>query len=152
EVEMYGGGEEEGVEHHHGAPRNDHKSFIYSFIWSVCALGLCAIALLLIGISVDLIVYAKKHTPLVSLSETVKMLHEDGITALLWLGMAVMLTSAFYYIMQNNWIWRTHRVFNDYFEKFRKFYGGFLAFALHHRIAVLAVFIVFVLGSCILFP
>ena len=53
---------------------------------------------------------------------------------------------------KKNWIWRIHEAFNVQFEKFRKVYGGFLAFALHHRISVLAVFAGFVLVSCALYP
>jgi multidrug efflux pump subunit AcrB len=53
---------------------------------------------------------------------------------------------------QKNWIWRVHEAFNVQFEKFRKAYGGFLAFALHHRISVLAVFVAFVVVSCVLYP
>ena len=68
------------------------------------------------------------------------------------IALILLVISAIHYIMRNNWIWRTHQAFNVHFENFRRFYGGFLAFALHHRIAVLSVFVIFVIGSCILFP
>jgi multidrug efflux pump subunit AcrB len=51
-----------------------------------------------------------------------------------------------------NLIWRVHEAFNRQFEKFRTFYGGFLAWALVHRIRVLTVFALFVVASCVLFP
>ena len=53
---------------------------------------------------------------------------------------------------EEHWIWRVHEAFNVQFEKFRSMYGGFLAFALHHRLSVLAVFVAFVAGSCALYP
>ena len=39
EVELYGGVEQEGIQHVHGAPAKG-VSFLYSFFWSMCALGL----------------------------------------------------------------------------------------------------------------
>ncbi|MDB5356938.1 MAG: mdtC 3 [Phycisphaerales bacterium] len=53
---------------------------------------------------------------------------------------------------EKNWIWHVHEAFNRQFEKFRTFYGGFLAWALAHRVLVLGVFALFVAGSCLLFP
>lgn len=55
-------------------------------------------------------------------------------------------------VPKKNLIWRVHEAFNTQFEKFRRAYGGFLAFALHHRISVLSVFVAFVVASCALFP
>src|SRR5206468_9119613 len=53
---------------------------------------------------------------------------------------------------QNNWIWRTHEAFNRQFEKFRRFYGGFLTAALEHRVLVVVSFIIFLGVSCGLLP
>src|SRR5205814_6309269 len=53
----------------------------------------------------------------------------------------------------NNWIWRTHQGFNRLFERFRRFYGGFLALALRHRWATVGLFSLFAVGSAMfLFP
>jgi multidrug efflux pump subunit AcrB len=51
-----------------------------------------------------------------------------------------------------NLLWRVHRAFNWVFEKFRRVYGGFLDWALDHRLAVTAGFSLVVVGSCFLFP
>jgi len=49
-------------------------------------------------------------------------------------------------------IWRVHKAFNQQFEEFRRVYGGLLALALEHRVIVGAVFAVFAIGSCGLYP
>src|SRR6476469_3718546 len=49
-------------------------------------------------------------------------------------------------------IWRVHRAFNHQFEKLRRIYGGLLAMALEHRVIVMAVFAIFAIGSCALYP
>jgi len=45
------------------------------------------------------------------------------------------------------WIWRVHFAFNRRFERFRDAYTGLLDWALDHRLAVLAVFLIFSIGS-----
>jgi multidrug efflux pump subunit AcrB len=45
-----------------------------------------------------------------------------------------------------------HGGFNFLFEKFRRIYGGFLAWSLEHRLFVTAAFAIIVAGSCCLFP
>jgi multidrug efflux pump subunit AcrB len=49
-------------------------------------------------------------------------------------------------------IQRVHGAFNFLFEKFRTVYGGFLEFALDHRLLTTGAFAVLVIGSCFLFP
>ena len=49
-------------------------------------------------------------------------------------------------------IWRVHHTFNRGFERFQSFYTGLLGFALHHRLTVMAIFVVFVAGSLALSP
>lgn len=50
-------------------------------------------------------------------------------------------------------IWRLHGVFNRQFERFRRLYGGVLAWALRHRAAVVTYFVLIVAGSCgLLYP
>ena len=44
-------------------------------------------------------------------------------------------------------IWKTHYLFNHQFEKLRRFYSSLLDWALHHRKAVLAGFMIFSFGS-----
>jgi len=66
--------------------------------------------------------------------------------------LVLLLTAVVYYVFQNNWIWRTHEAFNRQFEKFRTFYGGFLALALKHRIVTVVLFVLFAGASFLLFP
>jgi multidrug efflux pump subunit AcrB len=54
--------------------------------------------------------------------------------------------------VKKNFIWRFHEGFNVLFERFRRIYGGLLAIALEHKKLVVAGFVVFVAGSCALFP
>ncbi len=49
-----------------------------------------------------------------------------------------------------NWIWRVHEGFDHRFEQLREHYKGWLAWSLHHRWIVLALFGVFVAGSSLL--
>jgi multidrug efflux pump subunit AcrB len=51
-----------------------------------------------------------------------------------------------------NLIGIVHGGFNFLFEKFRRIYGGFLAWSLEHRLFVTAAFAIIVAGSCCLFP
>ena len=46
-----------------------------------------------------------------------------------------------------NWVWRVHERFNIRFERLRHRYHDWLAWSLHHRVLVLIVFGIFVLGS-----
>ena len=49
--------------------------------------------------------------------------------------------------------WRIHERFNVHFERFRRFYGGYLDWALDRPKLITAMFGVFVVGSCVvLFP
>jgi multidrug efflux pump subunit AcrB len=48
-------------------------------------------------------------------------------------------------------IWPVHAKFNNVFEKFRRYYGGLLLWALEHRAEVVAGFGVLVICSCSLF-
>src|SRR5205807_1715880 len=66
--------------------------------------------------------------------------------------MGIGLTALIYLVFQNDWIWRTHKAFNRSFEKFRRFYGGFLTYALEHRLLVTIAFVAFVALSCGLLP
>jgi multidrug efflux pump subunit AcrB len=47
---------------------------------------------------------------------------------------------------------QSHDAFNRGFERFRRVYGGFLDWSLDHRLVVVGCFLVFVAGSCCLFP
>jgi multidrug efflux pump subunit AcrB len=49
-------------------------------------------------------------------------------------------------------IWRAHHAFNRQFERLRRTYGGFLAWALGHRASVVTAFALLVAASCALAP
>jgi multidrug efflux pump subunit AcrB len=160
EVEMYGGVEQEGVKHVHAGPTHVHIG--KSIIWALCAIGIVVAAIgILVGIA-WVALYFMQQTALFSASmpgfitELPAAFRENRFGTIkpfiLWFLLILLAVSVIHYILLNNWIWRSHEAFNVHFERFRKFYGGFLGFALHHRISVLAVFVVFVIGSCVLFP
>jgi multidrug efflux pump subunit AcrB len=155
EVELYGGVEQEGITHTHGA-RNHHVGLVSSFFWAVKAWIILAVAALVLwGITLLLPKAATEALPKWVLSWPGQFKQHPAETAL-FLGrvvaMGLLLTTLVYEIFQNNWIWRTHQAFNRQFEKFRRFYGGFLALALEHRMATALITLVFVVGSCFLFP
>jgi multidrug efflux pump subunit AcrB len=60
--------------------------------------------------------------------------------------------AALYVIGAFDLLWKTHHVFNRAFEAVRRVYGGFLLWALGHRIAVVGAFAVLVAVSCSLLP
>ena len=159
EVELYGGVEQKGFQHSHLDP-NRHVGFGDSFRWALKAMAFGAVGLVaLAGVFWFLPADAKSvlHEYLPdTFSRFPKEYHDDRLHALLTLATVIafiLLTMAVAYeIFQNNWIWRTHQAFNRQFEKFRHFYGGFLALALEHRFVTVAITTVFVVGSCFLFP
>jgi multidrug efflux pump subunit AcrB len=52
-----------------------------------------------------------------------------------------------------NLVWRIHDAFDAQFERFRRFYGGLLVWALRHRMAVVSSFVLLAAVSCgLLFP
>ena len=162
EVEMYGGVEQEGISHHHASHGSRHVGFFHALGWSMTAWALLLAAVAALWALAAGVVALLRHSAAAGgaiIPAVVKRVVHDpaggaGELADLafYLAIALLITSLGYIAMQNNWIWRGHNAFNRQFEKFRKVYGGFLAFALHHRLAVLAVFILFVVGSCLLFP
>ena len=159
EVAIYGGVEQKGFQHSHLDP-NRHVGFGDSFRWALKAMAFGAVALVaLAGVFWFLPADAKSiiHEYLPdTFTGFPKEYHDDPMHALLTLATVIafiLLTMAVAYeIFQNNWIWRTHQAFNRQFEKFRNFYGGFLALALEHRFVTVAITTVFVVGSCFLFP
>jgi len=60
--------------------------------------------------------------------------------------------AALYLVGAFDLIWRTHHLFNRGFEAARRAYGGFLAWALDHRVVVTTAFAALVVVSCALFP
>ncbi len=159
EVELYGGVEQQGIQHSHLDP-NRHVGFGDSFRWALKAMGIVAILLVGLGGIFRVLPAATKSMVDPYLPETLtgfpKEFHTDPMHAALSLVTMIafiLLTVAIAYeIFQNNWIWRTHQSFNRQFEKFRRFYGGFLALALEHRFVTASITTVFVIGSCFLFP
>ena len=162
EVDMYGGVEQEGIQHAHGQPKRGRTSFFKSLAWSLMVVvGLLVVAALLAGVALGAIAIFEGHDVAmglipISISRIFADFPKNLLAALCAAALPVSLSllglAAIHYIGANNWIWRTHQSFNTQFEKLRRLYGGFLAFALHHRLAVLGAFIIFVLGSSLLFP
>ncbi len=161
EVELYGGVEQKGYQHDHES-HDHHKSFGRSLVWGtriwLVLVALVVVLLLVLpreagdivaaivpdsilnafkGVNARGFLAALAHMPLAAFIDVLRIVIFGAV------GLA-----ALYYIFQNNWIWRTHQGFNRIFEKFRRFYGGFLTLALEHRLAVTVAFAVFVGASC----
>lgn len=54
--------------------------------------------------------------------------------------------------VKKDWIWRLHEKFNHQFEKFRLWYSGILASALHHRRTVFVLFGAFWVSAVVMLP
>jgi len=148
EVSLYGGQEQQGFEHSHEDP-NRHVSFWWSVLWALKAWVIIAAGVAVLFGVYWLLPAGMKATVAGTLPAW------PALPAMQWVRIVVLtllLTAVVHYVFQNNWIWRSHQAFNRQFEKFRTFYGGFLALALRHRWATAAVFAIFVVGSLFLFP
>jgi multidrug efflux pump subunit AcrB len=156
EVELYGGVEQEGIAHQHSS-QNKHVSFWSSLAWGTVAFvvlgvvvsGLMAVAWALFGPAV-LGIVPDGILDLPTLFQTQPMWGVIDLLRIFLFGSLAV--GALRYILQNNWIWRTHQAFNGVFEKFRRGYGGFLKLALAHRGVTLALFAGFVVLSFGLIP
>src|SRR3989440_2277903 len=136
EVELYGGVEQQGLAHTHADP-NRHVGFISSFFWALKAwafVGL-GIALIVLGCALlpaHLRAAVASWTP-GFITNLPKEYQADKVRAVTFVARIVaagiLVTTIVYEIFQNNWIWRTHQAFDRQFEKFRRFYEGFLALA-----------------------
>ncbi len=62
-------------------------------------------------------------------------------------AVALLAVAALRYVLQNGYIWKFHEKFNGQFERLRRTYGGFLAWSLQHRAAVLGAFVLLVASS-----
>lgn len=62
-------------------------------------------------------------------------------------GIAILVIAGLRYLLQNNYLWKFHAIFDDRFEKLRRLYGGLLAWALQHRFTVLMVFMLLVASA-----
>jgi multidrug efflux pump subunit AcrB len=150
EVDLYGGVEQEGYKHEH-APRDRHVGFLGSLIWSLQWSIVFAAGLALLG----LILASFGWLPdfITNFPAEARESHSWAVLALLRVAVGLILVVAIVYeIFQNNWIWRTHEKFNGYFEKFRRFYGGYLTLALERRGIVVGAFAAMVVLSCFLIP
>jgi multidrug efflux pump subunit AcrB len=159
EVELYGGVEQEGLKHDH-SERNRHVGLISSFFWAVKWWAVLLIAVAVIEGAFRLLPAHVQEAVASWLPQSVNDLPKDyrenaaatAMSVARVVAFGVLLTTLLYEVFQNNWIWRTHQAFNRQFEKFRRFYGGFLALALNHRYVTTAITVIFVVGSCFLFP
>jgi multidrug efflux pump subunit AcrB len=159
EVWMYGGEEEPGVAHDH-RDRNHHVPFVRSLIWGVVACGV-AIAVTLAGGLVFRHLPAHAHKVaagwvpdfLLNLSANFRKdpTHE-ALTLACVLGIIVLAFAMLHQVAQNNLIWRTHQSFNHGFDRFRRFYGGFLALALQYKFVTLLITLGFIGSSLLLAP
>ena len=158
EVELYGGVEQEGFRHDHS--KHAHVNFVASFVWGLIVSVVLAIVIgAFTGIGFllppEFRAWIGGYLPdfVTEFPQDYQSNHAHAIIvlAVIFLGLIVAL-AALHYIFKNNWIWRTHEAFNRLFEKFRSFYGGFLKVALAHRVVTLVIFVLFVVGSCLLLP
>jgi multidrug efflux pump subunit AcrB len=151
EVDLYGGVEQEGLAHDH-SDHNKHKSFLASLGWGFGVfLGLAVLAAIVL--TVAKLAFGWLPEPVAAFPG---LLHSQPQWAAIDLARGVVFTTvglaALYYLFENNWIWRTHQAFNSLFERFRRAYGGYLQLALAHRRMSVALFSLFVVGSCLLLP
>jgi multidrug efflux pump subunit AcrB len=159
EVDLYGGVEQEGIEHKHGE-RDHHIGFLNSLLWSLKWCSVAAIISALIAGVIWLLSESQRGTLVAHLPSFITDLGAIAKDApfrflldVLRVAVAIVLVLAIgYEIFENNWIWRTHQKFNVYFEKFRRFYGGYLTVALEHRGIVVGLFAAMVVLSCMLLP
>jgi multidrug efflux pump subunit AcrB len=159
EVELYGGVEQQGLQHVH-ADMNRHVGFGTSLAWALRMFAIVLLAIVVAVVGFFILPHAARghvHGYLPAWATGLPAeYHNDPMHTILSLlttvAFLVLIAAVVYEIFQNNWIWRTHQAFNRQFEKFRRFYGGFLALALHHRFITAGVTALFVVGSCFLFP
>jgi multidrug efflux pump subunit AcrB len=72
----------------------------------------------------------------------------EPLRAMLWLVVIAAAIGLLVLIGRYNLIWRVHFAFNRRFERFRRGYGGLLAWTLAHRFVTVAAFVLFFAGSC----
>jgi multidrug efflux pump subunit AcrB len=161
EVSLYGGQEEKGHVHWH-PEHSRHAGPIRSLVWAMKIWGLLAVAAVVAGVALWRMPPAWKDAATSALPQWLNPLalagayHDDPAGTVADVARVVIfgivLTAFVYYFVQNNWIWRTHQAFNRLFERFRRFYGGFLVLALRYRGVTTAIFVIFVIGSFFLYP
>jgi multidrug efflux pump subunit AcrB len=150
EVEMYGGELDPtdphaaaaiyAKEHHGELPPEEAQRFVHTRTFKVLMMLAAAVA----------VVGAMTAFRGVPAFRGWVLAHESTLVVA---GLGVVgLGALFYVIGKLNLIWRTHYAFNAVFEKFRRVYGGVLAWALGHRLLVLGGFLLLVVGSCFLVP
>jgi multidrug efflux pump subunit AcrB len=74
------------------------------------------------------------------------------LTLVLWAAGLVTAVMFLRFIVRYDLIWRVHHAFNRQFERFRRTYGGLLAWSLEHRGPVAIGFLLLVGLSFVLFP
>ena len=160
EVTLYGGQEEPGVAHEHTDHHTHQMRLGRSLIWSllvcagVIALGFAsALVVRILPAHANQAIWSYvpswlKNLPQDFRGDPSKAMEIWGAIA----GLTILGLMILHQVTRNNLIWRTHEAFNRAFERFRRFYGGFLALALDHKFATLCITVLFVGGSFALFP
>jgi multidrug efflux pump subunit AcrB len=159
EVDLYGGVEQDGIQHSHGA-RERHIGFWKSLVWATKAWCVLLGVLFLLAGVLFLLPTGARSVIVGHLPDFISGFPDELKQQPLWavvdiariLVFGLLITAVVYEVCENNWIWRTHEAFNRQFEKFRRFYGGYLTLALEHRAAVVVLFVGFVVLSCSLLP
>jgi multidrug efflux pump subunit AcrB len=159
EVDLYGGVEQEGIQHTH-EPRDHHKSFFQALLWAAVVWAILIPVVAICSLIVWKLPQGGHDAAMSAMPDFVHGFIADWQNNRGWLFlrlldivvMGIGLTALIHLVFQNDWIWRTHEAFNRSFEKFRRFYGGFLTYALEHRLLVTIAFVAFVGLSCGLVP
>jgi multidrug efflux pump subunit AcrB len=137
---------DEHPEHEH--PHLQHaRERMHKRFWKI--LLMVAVAALVVGGFAIHHEMAAGHLPALSAAAATLKSYKRAIAVIALILIAA--AGIIYIIAAFDLIWKTHDAFNNQFEKLRRIYGGFLAWALEHRGVVAVVFSLFVIISCSLF-
>jgi multidrug efflux pump subunit AcrB len=158
EVELYGGVEQQGVQHRHA--RAAYVGFFGSALWGMLATLVLLGAAVIVGLIIAKLPGTAHQAVMGVMPDFITQFPatfhahrlDASLDVLRVIAFLVVVLGFLYLVFKNNWIWRTHQAFNNQFEKFRRFYGGFLRLALAHRVFTAAAFTLFVGISCCLLP
>jgi multidrug efflux pump subunit AcrB len=153
EVEMYGGKLDPNDPHadpkiaheHDPHVHHQHVTLVTSFWWVLSRVGTVILVLAVVAGGIALMP-EKWSDALASVQAHIKSI--GWSTAAMWAVIALLFFLFAHYCLANNYIWRFHEGFNNYFNKLRDFYGSLLLFALEHRLATVIAFSILVVASC----